>query len=512
MKQTVILFALLALVSIYFDYPAMYDELPMSAHQWRQSDGASIALNYYQNGMNFLQPQFHHLMGGNGYSVGEFPGLYYLAAVLYHIFGPEEGLFRLLSFLVFAFGLLALSKVILKTTGDELLSYAIPLLLMSSPVVAFYAFNFLPNTPALGLVFVGWYFFHRYYESQKIGALYWSCLFFALGGLLKVTALFTFLPILAVWFFELVGISKFKGEKHLFQSRWTAVIPFLMTIGIVAAWYIFAMKYNETHATNYFLMGDRGIWSKPQIHQEYTFLRITEFWLPHYAHYSFHALTILSLIWIIYTPNRHSKFMYLLTVLSVIGAFLYILTWFYAFTDHDYYAIDIIIVPVIAWLTIGLYLKKHRNFILRIWYFKLAVVAFVVFNLIQTKSNLEMRHVPDSSYMVHFNPVYYDVDGVRAFFKEINVQRPDRVISIPDRSPNSTLYYQNLSGWTELFNYPFNAEKVKLFASYGAKYLIINDPKYLEKPELKGAFVKPIANYKRQIFVFDIQNLEIEEN
>jgi hypothetical protein len=484
----------------------------MSVHQWRQSDGASIALNYYQNGMKFFQPKFHHVLSGNGYCVGEFPGLYYLAAVLYHIFSPEEGLFRLLSFLVFAFGLLALSKVILKTTGDELLSYAIPLLLMASPVIAFYAFSFIPNTPALGLVFIGWYFFHRFYERQKTGDLYWSCLFFALGGLLKVTALFTFVPILAVWFFELIGIAKFKGNKHLFPSRWAAVVPFFMTLGIVGAWYIFAMKYNEAHNTNYFLMGDRGIWSKPQIEQEYTYLRITEFWLPHYAHYYFHALVTIALIWIIFTPDRHSKFMYLLTTLSVIGAFAYILTWFYAFTDHDYYAIEIIVVPVIALLTMGIYLGKYRKTILRSWFFKIIVVAFVVFNLIQTKSNLEMRYVPDSPYMIHFNPVYYDVDGLRAFLKENNIQQPDRVISMPDRSPNSTLYYLNLTGWTELFNYPFNTDKVKLFASYGAKYLIINDPKYLEKPELQGAFVKPIANYKRQIFVFDIQDLGTNEN
>lgn len=508
MKQTIIFFALLVFVSIYFDYPAMYDNLPMSAHQWRQSDGASMALNYYQNGMDFFKPQFHHLLSGNGYCVSEFPGLYYLVAVLYHWFGQEEGIFRLLSFMIFAFGLLGLSKVILKTTSDELLSYAIPLLLMASPIIAFYAFNFIPNTPALGFVFIGWYFFHRYYERQKIGSLYWSAFFFMLAGLLKVTALLTFVPILGAWFFELIGLLKFKGKQRLFRNRWTAILPLLLTIGGVVAWYFYAVEYNKTHATNYFLMGDRGIWSKPNSELEYTYKRITEFWLPHYAHYTVHAIAVLSLLFITFTPKRHPRFMYFLTLLSSLGALMFMTIWYYAFTDHDYYMIDIITIPVLAMLTIGIYLKNHKKFILRSWYFKIAIVALVVFNLVKAKDNLQMRHIQDGPYMVHFNPVYYDVDGLRAFLEENNVKRTDRVISIPDRSPNSTLYYLNRPGWTELFNYPFSAKKVKTYAGYGAKYLIINDPSYLEKPELKAAFVKPIANYKRQVFIFDIQNLE----
>ncbi len=508
MKQTIIFLALLTAVAIYFDYPTMYDYLPMSTHQWRQSDGASMALNYYQNGMNFLQPQIHNVLSGNGYGVGEFPGLYYFIAVLYQWFGQEEGIFRLVNFLIFAFGLLALSKVIWKITGDELLSYAIPILVMASPIIAFYAFNFLPNVPALGLAFMGWYFFYHFYEKQKTHWLYWSCLCFTIGGLLKITALLTFIPIMVVWFFETIGILKFRGNRRIFEARWAAIIPFALSIGLTVAWYLFAIQYNDTHATNYFRTTSWAIWYMDMPSIKYTFGRMIKYWSSHYYHLSMHLLTAFLLGWILFQPKKQSKFVYLLTLLSVIGTLLYILIWYYAFDLHDYYVINLVIVPVIAMVAGGIYLKNKYNYILRMWYFKIAIITLTVFNLAHAKQNLNDRYKPQSTHTIHFSPILYDVDGVRAFLKENNIERTDRVISIPDGSPNSTLYYLNLQGWTELYNYPFDTQKVKTFAGYGAKYLIVNDTSYLSKPELQGAFAKPIANYKRQLFIFDIQNLQ----
>ena len=140
--------------------------------------------------------------------------------------------------------------------------------------------------------------------------------------------------------------------------------------------------------------------------------------------------------------------------------------------------------------------------------FKFLLAFFILFNAYQTKKNLDYRQLPDSTFSAHFNPTFYEHKEVRQFLADNGITYPDKVISIPDRSPNNTLYYMNLRGWTELFNYPFDTEKVKLFETYGAKYLIITDKSYLEKPELQGAFAKPIANYKESIFVFDVQGLE----
>ena len=507
MKHTLILIVMLILAGVYYDYPTMFEHLPRSAHQWRQSDGASFAMNYYQNGMDFFKPQFHNLLEGDGLCVAEFPGLYYLVAVLYKIFGVHEGIFRLLSFIIFATGLIALSKIILKATKDDMLSYFVPMLMMTSPVLAFYAFSFLPNIPALGFIMIGWYYFHRYYESSKLGSFYVACLFFTLGGLMKITAMLSVVPIFAVYFFELVGIYKFKKIERIFENRLLTVIPLVIMTAVIAGWYIYASHFNNNH-TNYFLMTSRAVWSIPEKDATYAFIRIFKLWAPHYFSWFTHGLIALALVWITFTPKRHHPFLYFLTILCSIGVILNVLIWLGSFIDHDYYVIELMILPPIALVTFAIFLKKHYPKFVSSMALKWILAIFVLFNAYQTKKNLDYRQLPDSTFSVHFNPTFYEHEEIRQFLADNGIAYPTKVISIPDRSPNNSLYYMNLRGWTELFNYPFDTEKVKLFETYGAEYLIITDKSYLEKPELQGAFAKPIANYKESIFVFDVQGLE----
>jgi hypothetical protein len=507
MKHTGIFIFFLVGIAFFFGYPEMYEQLPAGVHQWRQADGTSMALNYYQNGMDFWKPQVHHLLGGYGYGVGELPILYYAVAGLYHLFGVDEGIFRIFSWLIFAFGLLALSKLILKVTGDDLLSLAIPFWVWSSPMIAFYAFNFLPNVPALGLAFIGWYAFYFYYEKAKIKWLYWSCFAFLLAGLLKITALLTFVPIMGAYFFELIRVTNFKKNERLFPQKWLASIPFILTVGLTLAWYLFAIQYNAKHTTTYFRTTSWAIWNLDWNEIKYISTRFINPWGSHYFHVSSHVLTALLLGWIVFTPKKHSRFLYFLTTLSMVGVVLYTLIWYYAFKDHDYYVLNLVIMPAIAAVVGGIYLKKKPQ-ILYSWWFKFGVVAFLIVNLVHTKQTLDIRNDLSSKFTSNFNHAFYEHEEVRAFLKENGIEYPDLVLSLPDKSPNVTLYYMNLPGWTELYSPgAYDTAKVKRIASFGAKYLIISNKDYLDSPALQGAYVKPIANYKEEIFVFDIQDL-----
>ena len=59
-----------------FRGPEIFKFQPQSHHQWRQSDCLSLALNYYQFELPFLEPQVHNLLAEEGKSVSEFPVLY----------------------------------------------------------------------------------------------------------------------------------------------------------------------------------------------------------------------------------------------------------------------------------------------------------------------------------------------------------------------------------------------------------------------------------------------------
>ena len=100
---------LLLLFLIIYDYPSILFKRPQSVHHWRQSDCASIALNYYQTGMHFFQPQTHNLTSDNnttGYcATSELPIGYYFIAILYKVFGYHDFIFRFVNTLIFLLGL-----------------------------------------------------------------------------------------------------------------------------------------------------------------------------------------------------------------------------------------------------------------------------------------------------------------------------------------------------------------------------------------------------------------------
>src|SRR2546423_1502893 len=81
-------------LSLAYNYHKIYFLRPQSVHTWRQTDGTSLALNYYHDNLRFLEPRTHSQEGNKGKAVAELPIIYYLAAVSYKLFGVHEGLFR----------------------------------------------------------------------------------------------------------------------------------------------------------------------------------------------------------------------------------------------------------------------------------------------------------------------------------------------------------------------------------------------------------------------------------
>ena len=105
-KHAKILFiVLLFAVSFLYKYHQIAFKRPQSIHKWRQSDCASLALNYYQGGMKFFQPETHNLTSDGGTSgkcsTSEIPLLYYSVAVLYKIFGYHDWVYRIFNTLLF---------------------------------------------------------------------------------------------------------------------------------------------------------------------------------------------------------------------------------------------------------------------------------------------------------------------------------------------------------------------------------------------------------------------------
>lgn len=512
MKVTLYLLAFAAAFFALFQLGDLTHKPPHSVHQWRQADGASMAARYAQDGLDFAHPRVHNLLGHEGKGVGELPLLYYVAGACYRTWGEHPIFLRGLSLLLWLSGLWALSQLLWRHTQDLLLSVAIPLWAWTAPMIAYYSYNFLPNVPALGLALLAWYAFDRYQSRLRVGWLWTSAALWALAGLLKVTALLTFVPLLAVYGLELLGLWRHPlsaTRPRLYPHRWAAGLAWSAVVAIVAGWYLWAIQYNAEHHTTYFRTTSWAIWDMKPQEVRYTFKRILAYWRTVYFHDSSHLVVLLLTAWILATPRRQSPYLYGLAALTTIGVLLYGALWFYAFKDHDYYAINLLALPLIVTTGMAIRCARHHPQWLTSWGFKLSIVALLAINAWHARTTLSDRLARAQDYAVPIAPVLYErTDEVRAFLATHGLSYPTKVISIPDPSPNTSLYFLNLLGWTELYHQsPYDADEVRLFAGYGAEYLIINDPALLDDPALQPVLAQPVANFRHQLYVFDLRGL-----
>ncbi len=496
-----ILWATLILIAIFYGYPRIFDYTPRGQHDWRQTDCASLALNYYQDGMDFTKPRVHHNLGRGGHAVGEFPILYYITASLYHVFGANEGIFRVLNLLIFWLGLLALHRWIKEETQNIWFALGVPLLLFTSPIIGFYSFNFLSNAPAFGLVLMAWYSFYHFYKTQKDKWLYISMLFFLFAGLLKVTALISYVALLGMFGLEFIGVLNLNSTEKLFQSKWKQIIPFALVLVGVVVWYLVAMDYNETYQTNYFSTRTWPFWDMTWEDIEFAIDRTFVHFFPTYYHPLVHALFGSILIFIAFTPKSHNPLLYGVMLVSAFGIFLFYIIWGFAFINHDYYIINLLIVPVIGLVLFTKFVAEEFGEQANHWIVGLGIAGFIAFNALHTKTYITDSYQNENYYI---NPAFYTTE-LKEFLKEQDIQYPTRVLSTPDKSPNISLYHLNLKGWTDLYNAGFDSTNVTMFAQWNAEYLVISDKTYLEKPELQPVLEYPIGNVKGEIFFFDLK-------
>jgi len=503
----------IVLLSWSFHYFEIFNYAPHATHSWRQTDSTSFAQNYYEDGLNFFSPRIHHLERGEGFVCpSEFPILYYLTASIWSIFSPHDGVLRLLNFLILVMGLFSISKVTLKLTNDVFYALAIPLLLMGSPIIAFYGFNFLPNGPAFGLALMGVSFFFYFYKTKHQKWLLGSGLLFLLGGLLKVTILVPFIALFIIFLLEKINLIRFKSEK-IFPQKWW-VLPFFIGIFlIIGCWMMWVKNYNLKHDSSVFITQAKPIWNLSAHKIKSIWEWILRDGAPQYYHFTTRYLIFVStVILLFFLRKKQSKFMYLFNLLIVLGTLGIFLLLYQQFFIHDYYVIDNMILPTVIFISSFYILKKHfpkiGNHILT----KTLIGVFIIFNLwiarlsIEERSNNAFSHIFNPNYQI----TYSKKMEAQAFLKELGITRDKKVLTVPDVSPNFNLNYFNLKGWSEFAmpERPFPPNTTKEFIKLGAEYLIITDEKYLNHKHFKPFTKYPLGNFENAIFVFDLRTFE----
>lgn len=513
----VILFLISILgVSWFFNYFEIFNYAPFGSHSWRQSDSCAFVQNYYNDGMNFFQPRVHHNMFGEGLgSPSEFPVLYYFSAMIWQVFHPHDGVLRLVNFFLLGIGYFSISRLTLHLTNDLFYALAVPLLLMGSPVLAYYGFNYIPNIPALGLTFTGVLLFFYFYKTENRKWLFLSCATFLLAGLLKVTVLIPFITIIIIFFLEKINLVEFKKKGKIFKNGWANLPLFLSVFGFIATWIFWVKHYNELHSCTIFITKTRPIWSlmEPAILE--TWLWVSTVAAPDYYHRITRYVVFGSVFFLLlFLRKKQPKLLYVFNLFIFLGMVGTFLVFYRQFFVHEYYAIELMVFPASVFITSFYLLKNEFPELGNHLFTKIIIGTFIIFNLYNAQQLVKSKN--ENSFI--FNKNYeLTVDKkmeARAFLKNIGIEYPQNVISIPDISPNYTLNYFNLKGWNEyaIPEQPFTPWTFHQFRKMGAEYLIVTDEKYLDHEHLKEFIQHPLGSFENSIFVFDLRPLKTPED
>lgn len=499
--QGFIIFAILFLILSHLTgITTLIPEPPQGVHIWRQSDCLSITLNYFNGKATFAEPQILNLLSDNytsGKSAGEFPLLYYAVAQLWKITGHSETVYRLTMLFLTLGGLYALFRLTCIITGNVIWSLFTGLLPLTFPVFATYSVSFLPNIPAIAFTLIGWYMLLLYIKGRGDLFRWIAALLMTTGMLLKISS---GISLLAVILYILTERLLARNDQRLFIQPWKEVIPFVAGLLTVATWYLWADSYNSIHGGSYTFNSVWPVWelSAGEISERLSAARmiwknqVMAEWL----------LLICLILWLTTVILIKQLPLILRVLLLVIpaGTIAYLLLWFQGLRDHDYYYAELYLPLLLTWIGIFSIWKNSKPVPRTIINSLLAVI--MILSTINCRKMMDERRSGwmNNWFTNNLESLYFTGREMSS----LGIPADAIVISIPDPSINSSLYFIGRRGFTDYGN-NFDMEKDFTRAmAKGAEYLVVNDTTILSNGQVSHYTAYPFAHYKN-VRVFDLR-------
>ena len=140
-------------------------------HEWRQTDTAIMAKNFFENGYRLFYPQMN--WGGGGYVECEFPIYPYLVALMHGLFGYSESWGRLVTVAIYLLGLLYLYRLV-----DSILNRRVALwtafFFAVLPMNILYSRTIMPDAMMITGSIAGIYHFWRWTQTDRMSHWFYS--------------------------------------------------------------------------------------------------------------------------------------------------------------------------------------------------------------------------------------------------------------------------------------------------------------------------------------------------
>src|SRR5207249_2032119 len=172
----------------------LIDQPYIDRWSWRQSDVASIARNFEENGFHFTHPQIDWAGDAPGYVGTEFPILPFVAAICYKFVGVHEWIGRSQAVIFFAASLPFFFLLVREIFGSKAAVWA-TFFYSFAPLNVFAGRSFMPDVPSLSLAVIGLHFFLRWVEHGKSSSLFLAALAISLSFLIKITSIIVIAPL-----------------------------------------------------------------------------------------------------------------------------------------------------------------------------------------------------------------------------------------------------------------------------------------------------------------------------
>lgn len=458
---------------LLYQYPHELFTRPHGYHVWRQIDGFSVVRNYYQLSMDFFHPRISQLVSDDGLELAEFPIVYYISAIGYKLLGFHEWIPRVIDLLIVLFGLWCLFRLVADVLSDYFSGLILSLLLFTSPVLIYYSIAPLPDIAGMSLALAGLYYFYRFIRDERRGFLFWSFLFYAVAGAIKPTAIISLAAIIST-VAATQGFNLFKPDTFPSLARRSIIqiaIYAFMTLGTVAAWWLYVAYYRHLHhISSIFQMHANPIWHAKD-GEILKVIRHTWTWTNHYFNIPAVALAALLLFFAFRYFSKNAALIFLAYIIYLFGCIAYLMVFFTQFYVHDYYSIVVLPLYIATLFVFVFAMRKAQPDVFSSARFRVTMLLFFLMNVGYASYKVEQRNT-DPGFKADD---HLQLTNIEPYLDSIGVKRNESVIYWGDFAPNIAFYFMNRRGWGQwAYGGILSKENIDRSISKGAKFLIID--------------------------------------
>ena len=475
----IFIFFLIFISFLFFlDFQSFFFLKPRSFHFIRQTDTLSFVSYYLLNGVNFFDTGNLNLYNNTGKAVCEFPGLYYITALITYFGFESYKVLKIVHLVIFFFSSFILYKY-LRQQFNFINSLSIVFLLFSSTVILYYSINYIPNFPALCFSICGVVYFFIFLENNIQNKLITSLLFFLFACLLKIT--FAIYPITC---FLMLFYRFFKQKKIDYKI----VFLFSGLFVILIVWNLYVIHYNKINNSEYYLTNIKPIWNANSNEFDEVFSFILNYWTYKYYYPSTIHVFIITVFISLFFYKKINKFHFIFILFSFIGVISYFVLFFKQFRDHDYYFMEF--VPFFLIVFIATYNAIIESVPVKIAItISIVLLVITVLSINYAKLNIQRR------YDKPFEQVSYlakELENIESKIDSIGIPKYAKILVIPDNTMNGSLYYLNRFGYTV-----GDTASQNLVAFYKkSDYILITDSSVLQNIKSKFGLKKSILKYR----------------